>query len=466
MKNRVCIIRACSILFFCACLLGLSAQEIAYNADDAFDLMQSTEPLPFARNTHPDAQWFPEAGLGLFVHWGIHSVAALDPSWAMLKNCPWHSPRSYVGREAYYRLADEFAPSAYDPEKWVLAAKNAGFQYVVLTTKHHDGYCMWPTEYSEWGTLQQMDGRDLIRPYVDACRKYGMKIGFYFSQRDWGSSLFHFPYVDHDFTKRLKEDQYPEEGNQEQFDQFFDNTIRQLSELLTRYGKIDLLWFDSVDWLGVDNYSDRVHAWLRKVQPALVVNQRWYSNDPAKPFGDYMVEEVNWRSHMEEPPVEEGTWWEFCESWSGHWGYSPLNEFKSQEDVIRLLVYARAFGGNYLLNIGPAPDGTMRSGYYKECLQLSEWMKVNGESVIGTGPVLDWQVHSDLPMTQGNNCYYIHMLGSGQEILTMKGMEKPERVEELDGGSPIDFRYSKNVLEILLPVSWKYTPDRVIKLYY
>ncbi|OFX33761.1 MAG: hypothetical protein A2W90_21995 [Bacteroidetes bacterium GWF2_42_66] len=159
--------------------------QSTYTANEAYELISTIKSQPFIHITHPDAQWFPSAGLGLFMHWGIHSVAALDPSWSMIKNCFWVKCDCPIAPEDYYRLAEDFDPVAYDPEKWVLAAKQADFQYMVLTAKHHDGYCLWPSKYGEWNTGKYMQGRDLLKPYVEACRKYRMKVGFYYSPRDW-----------------------------------------------------------------------------------------------------------------------------------------------------------------------------------------------------------------------------------------------------------------------------------------
>jgi alpha-L-fucosidase len=129
-------------------------------------------------NPHPEAQWFPDASLGLFMHWGIHSVTGAQPSWDMIAHYP------YGGRvsppDKYYAMADQFNPQKYDPDKWMKAAKEAGFTYAVLTTRHHDGYALWPSKYGI-GTKQYMNGRDLLKPYVDACRANGLKVGFYFS---------------------------------------------------------------------------------------------------------------------------------------------------------------------------------------------------------------------------------------------------------------------------------------------
>ncbi len=438
-----------------------------YTESEAFSLIKTIEGTPFKRNNHPNAQWFPEAGLGLFIHWGIHSVAALDPSWTMIKNCPWAGPGYFVGREKYYQLANEFNPSAYDPEKWILAAKQAGFQYVVLTTKHHDGYCLWPSKFGDMNTSKYMNNRDLLKPYIEACRKYGLKVGLYFSPRDWSNPIYPIPYPEYDYKNKGTSDKYSDNINQQKFDEFFDVTIGQLSELLTNYGKIDLLWFDSIDWSKVNTYSERVHAWLRIVQPEMVVNPRWDTNDPFKHFGDFKSEEISWGAHPGKKPesISGDDWWEFCNSWSGNWGYSPMNKFTNIYEVIKILVYARSFGGNYLLNIGPAPDGTMRSSFYDECIKLAVWMKNNKESVIGSQAVPNWQEISNVPLTKKGNIYYAHILKEHKGPVNIIFKYPPNEVSLLNNGKNINFKHDKKAgITFDLMDSDKIMLDEVVKI--
>ena len=219
-------------------------------AHDALKLLKTVKPVPVIRTDNPEAQWFPDAGFGLFMHWGIHSVAAIEPSWAMMKNLPWRKGTKiekedslYLDR-AYYSLLWQFHPENYDPDKWIKAAKDAGMTYAVLTSKHHDGYKLWPSEYGHLSTKQYMEGRDLLKPYVDACRKYGLKVGLYFSPRDW--SYPGYP-VSMDWNNKYINPETPEQARYN-FEKFFEYTAGQLSEILTRYGKIDVLWFDGMGW--------------------------------------------------------------------------------------------------------------------------------------------------------------------------------------------------------------------------
>ena len=180
---------------------------------------------------------------------GIDSVAGIQPSWAMIKDYPAGGDPNFHPPEKYYALADKFDPKNYDPDKWMAAARKAGFTYAVLTAKHHDGYALWPTKYGDMNTRRYLGGRDLLRPYVEACRKHGLKVGFYFSPTDWHYPGYPINDVDFDYTKRLKFSAVKDpEQNQRNFEKFYAYTIGQLRELLTQYGRIDILWFDGISW--------------------------------------------------------------------------------------------------------------------------------------------------------------------------------------------------------------------------
>ncbi len=226
-------------------------------------------------NPAPGAQWYPQAGLGLFMHWGIHSMIGVQPSWNMIKDYEWGG--EYHSREEYYGQAFRFDPQEYHPEKYLQAAADAGFTYAVLTTRHHDGYALWPSKYGI-GTKQYMHGRDLLEPYVKACRDAGLKVGFYYSPRDW-----HYPgdrpETEWDVATWGKRGPVKDTvANRQAFEHFFAYVMAQLEELLTRYGKIDVLWLDGMGWYGIpvqNLQTDKVYAWIRSLQPDIVINDRW-----------------------------------------------------------------------------------------------------------------------------------------------------------------------------------------------
>ena len=198
---------------------------------------------------HPDAQWYPTAALGLFMHWGIHSVAGIQPSWNMIKHYRYGGKRYYSPRR-YYKLADRFRPTQRQ-DSFLTAAHRAGFTYAVLTTRHHDGYALWPSKYGI-GVRQYLPGRDLVREYVQACRRAGLKVGFYFSPRDW-----HYPgFMEAcEFNVRTRPNVTAitdTVANNREYVRFLAYVMRQMEELLTQYGKIDLLWLDGMGWRGIN----------------------------------------------------------------------------------------------------------------------------------------------------------------------------------------------------------------------
>ena len=317
------------------------------------------------RAEHPDAQWFPQARMGLFMHWGIHSVAGIQPSWAMIKDYPCGGTSDYPP-EKYFALAEQFNPRRYDPDRWLAAAAKAGFAYAVLTAKHHDGYALWPTEYGDFSTKSYLRGCDLLQPYVEACRKNGLRVGFYFSFADWRYPGFPVGDVDFDFNKRGQFPPMRREEDEKQFEDFYAYTMGQIDELLTRYGKIDLLWFDGVGWKDRDSgalRSTETIQHVRSLQPGIVVNNRWGR------VGDYATPECQF------PEQQPDGWWEACYATNGHWGYNPGEPLPDASWFTTMRDRCNNWGGNLLANIGPAPDGTMPEDFYVLCDELAERSK-------------------------------------------------------------------------------------------
>jgi alpha-L-fucosidase len=443
-----------------ACAAPTSREPDAYSVDErqmkeAMELFQAEPPVTILANTHPDAQWFPKAGLGLFMHWGIHSVAGIQPSWAMIKNYPAGGDSNFHPPEKYYALASKFDPQNYDPGKWMAAARAAGFTYAVLTTKHHDGYALWPTKYGDMNTRRYLGGRDLIKPYVEACRKHGLKVGFYFSPRDWHYPNYPLDDVDFDYSKRLKfrpiRDPIQNELN---FEKFYAYTIGQLRELLTQYGKIDVLWFDGISWHPFKDIRTRqTLAWVRRLQPGIVINPRWGD------MGDFETPEI------ELPQGRPQGWWESCYIWpKGHWGYVPSEDFQPLSWVLETLVRCRMWGGNLLLNVGPRPDGTMPDAFYQYSRELAQWMAHSGESLIGAGSSPD-DSRSNVPITRRKGVWYLHLLYKHRGPAELKEVPAPRTIKLLRTGQSIPFRGTRTlVLEV--PETARTSLDDVVGVYW
>ena len=388
-------------------------------------------------NTHPDAQWFPNAGFGLFLHLGYCAQhGGIDLSWSMIANKSWEDGE--LPPNEYFALADTWNPKKFKPDRILRKAKKAGFKYAVLTTKHHDGYTMWPSKYGDFGVKQKLGGRDIVREFVDACRKYGLKVGLYYSPPDWH---FDAPYknwnakgkpifdMDHKPVDSLPA---KPEGHDRERREMAANQVR---ELLTEYGKIDIFFFDG----GRGEISNDE---VRKLQPGIVINRR---NGELGDYGD---------SEGALPERRPEGWFECNDTcWpSRWWGYSTSDRMDSAEDVIEKLVLMRAWGANFLANVGPMGDG----GIPKEALEawkgIGKWMKHSGESVFDTQGG-SFPEKADQPVTlKGDSLMYIHALPNFHKGVSVKDVTKtPKTAILLRTGEEMPFEYKNNILTVHIP---------------
>lgn len=408
---------------------------------------------------HPDAQWFGDAGLGLFVHWGISSVyGKIDLSWGMQANTPWDSDASNAIKPTpadYFKLAERFKPDQYHPERWLATAARAGFAYAVLTTKHHDGYTLWPSDTGEFGVRQFLPGRDLVQPFVDACRILGLKVGLYYSPPDWyfrrhymsfnfgSDNPKEFPGRKHFGLNHEPLDDLP--TSPPGFEESFQLHVRnQVIELCTRYGKIDLLWFDGVpNVISLDE--------IRVYQPGIVINPRMHGK------ADFESPECA------APKQRPSGWWERCDQWNiGGWGYAG-EDYWPTAGMLTTLAVTRAWGGNLLMNCGPRPSGEMPDMYYTRMEELTAWMKHSGESVLGTvgGP---WPERCNVPVTLKEKRAYLHFTERKQEPAIMRNVDRPVRVTLLRTGDALGFAYGDRVLSVVLPTSMMTALDDVVRV--
>ena len=403
-------------------------------------------------NIHPAAQWFPKAGFGLFVHLGIAAVhGGIDLSWPMLANKSWED--ATITPHDYWALADRWNPKKFRPDVWVKQAKRAGFRYIVLVTKHHDGYTMWPSEYGTLGVKQKLGGRDLVREFVDACRKYDMRIGLYYSPPDW---YFDAPYRNWDASgrsildtchKQVKTLPKKPAGHDEKRKEMVRNQVR---ELLTDYGKIDIMWFDG-------GHGEISNDEVRRLQPGIIVNRR---NGELGDFGD--SEGVL--------PTKRFTGWFECNDpcWpSRWWGYSTCDRMDTGNDVIEKLVLMRAWGGNYLANVGPCGDGSMPEEAILAWKEIGEWMKHSGESVYditgGTFPE-----KANLPVTlKGDSIMYLHAFpGYHMELMVRDVKRKPVKAILLRTGEEFPLEYENGTLKVYIPPYKRTRQVDTVKVYF
>ncbi len=481
LKSKGCLVVGVALVLFVGALD--SGAMTAAEARALFkDAPTTDSTTPYHPNPDPGAQWFPEAGFGLFTHWGMFSCEGLRPSWGILNNrFSQKAPRD-IGVEEYYALAKQFNPQHYNPDEWMDMAKSLGMQYVVLTTKHHDGFCLWPSEYGDYNTKCGAGGRDLLKEYVEAARRHGLKVGFYFSPRDWGYNhhISGFPETAQNFDRENPMKlPFPEEQNRAEYLKWIDYTVGQLSELMTRYGKIDLLWFDGSTWIGDvpdHEYGNKIRNWIYTLQPSIVINPRWgevtnpdYAANTSADLkkirnatGDFYTFESKW-SYIVDPQhnvgVYEPIWFEFCDIWKGwHWGFDRSVPEKvdpaQMKRVLERLSTLRAFGGNYLLNVGPDGDGQLRSDVVDEAKILSKWIQPRRAAFFGVQPVKHWEKVGSVPLTRNGNLIYVHL--TGEKLADVKTVElaiseKPLSARMLGSGAEVKVEQNKAGLLLELP---------------
>ena len=398
-------------------------------------------------NPHQGAEWWKGAGLGLFLHWGIHSVEQLQPSWAAIRGYPYGTEDARWHGMGYFNLAERFDPPAWNPAEWATQIKAAGFRYVVLTTKHHDGFALWPTRWGNYSTREFCGGKDFLSPYADALREAGLKVGFYFSPSDWHYPGFPLSDANFDHAQRhVPRSAVDSDEETLRAKEFFTYTIAQLHELLTQYGSIDELWFDGMDWSGQYFPTRAVYRWIRSLQPQIVINDRWErvrrpdGNDTAAvSFGDFTTHE--W-TRLENSPKG---WWEYCRGWYGHWGYSgPFAG--SVERELEELGKIRSWGGNYLLNLGPQPDGRLPAGTDEALAKMAAWMEVNGEAIHDTCPGSDDA--ANVPITVKGETWYLHLFSDWSEPVKVRQHAEVRSVRFLGEDREVAFEMEDTHLRI------------------
>jgi len=373
--------------------------------------------------------WFKEARFGMFIHWGLYSTFEGEYNGSK-GHAEWIRTTAQIPLKEYEKALDKFNPVKFDPDAWCRMAKAAGVRYITITTKHHDGFNLFDSHYSDWSIASTPYKKDLIKQLADACRRHGLKMCFYHSIMDW-----HHP----DYLPRRDwEKDRPTEGAQ--FDRFVKYLHNELKQLLTEYGDVGVLWFDG-EWESTWNhkYGAELYKFCRELQPNLIVNNRvdvgrggMGGMSDAQFAGDYGTPE-------QEVPAEgiPGVDWESCITMNNNWGYNREDKnFKSSKALVEMLVDVVSKGGNLLLNIGPKPDGTWPQESVDRMKDLATWMKVNEQSIHGT----DASPFGKVPfgrVTHKGNKLYLHVFDwPADGKLKLSGMDnKIVSARVLGGGS-------------------------------
>ena len=393
------------------------------------------------KKTPGDTAWFTHDRFGMFIHWGLYSMPARHE---------WVKSRERISEEHYDLYFKYFNPDLYDPKEWARQAKAAGMKYVVLTTKHHEGFCLFDSQYTDYKATNTPIGKDLVREYVDAFRAEGLHIGFYYSLIDW-----HHPEFPIDTFHPRRDDPDAEEQNKgrdvHKYAEYMRNQVR---ELLTNYGKIDVLWFDfsypnangtgDKSWIrgkGKDDWeAEQLLALARELQPGIIIDNRTEIEQDL--WTPEQVQPLNWIRHEK---TDELVTWEACQTFSGSWGYyRDETTWKSPDQLIRMLVNTVSCGGNLLMNVGPTSRGYIDYRAEAALKVYADWMKYHSRSIYGcTMAEPEFEAPQDCRLTQSEDGkrLYIHIYAWPFRALLMKGLVgRVEYAQMLNDGSEVLFR--------------------------
>jgi alpha-L-fucosidase len=360
------------------------------DAHDGQALVSAESPAAVARRL----RWWSEARFGMFIHWGLYAQDGCH--WKGQDGKTEHMMRHLkIPLREYAKIASVFNPTKFDADAWVRTAKDAGMKYIIITAKHHDGFAMWGSRSSDYNIVARTPWkRDPIKELAEATRKQGLEFGVYYSLgRDWQD-----PDVPTKDGYRSNSWDYPDESKKV-FARYFERKVKpQVRELLTGYGPLAVMWFDTPEQISKAE-SEELLRLIHGLQPATIVNARVGNR-----LGDYAVQEQKIPEGGEPQP------WETCMTLNGHWGYQKDDQnWKAPEALVRNLVDIASKGGNFLLNVGPTGEGLIPDPSLERLREVGRWMKVNGEAIRGTGACplahLPWGRCTRKPTPDGATLY-------------------------------------------------------------
>ena len=377
-------------------------------------------------------EWFLRDRLGMFIHWGLYAIPARGE---------WVRQVEKISVSQYQKYFDEFNPTRYDPKKWARAAKQAGMRYAVMTAKHHDGFCLFDSKLTDYKSTNTKAKKDLIMEYAEAFRTEGIKVGLYYSLLDWHHEHF-IPEYDVYYPMSADVDkQKPRD-----FSKYLNYFHGQVRELLTEYGKIDIMWFD------FSYYNMTGEAWeaaelvnmARSLQPDIIIDNRLEAllehggakqsirtKQPKIYAGDFASPEQVIPSGGLADEDGDPIPWEACMTLNNHWGYNASDlDYKSPKQIIRAIVECASKNGNLILNVGPDAKGEIPEKSLEVLAEIGKWMRINGESIYGCRSAgiekPEWGRY-----TKNGNKLYAHIYDRGIGPISLNGLNGKVRIARL-----------------------------------
>jgi alpha-L-fucosidase len=422
-----------------------------------FAILPTKSPAAEIKSTETAAQrdarmqWWRDARFGMFIHFGLYAIPGRGE---------WVQWNEQIPVDEYAKLAQQFKPD-FKPDEWAATAKAAGMKYMVLTARHHDGFALFDDGTNTFTTTKTAAHRDFVAEYVKAVRAAGLHVGLYYSPLDWRFPGYVLPDLQLSSAEAMREQYH-----------------RQMKELLSNYGKIDVLWFDGgeTDWLdfGSDWLSggqrqkrpagkhyqgrfdwqhDQVYTMLRELQPQVIINGRadmpedFHSREGDGALGNFDADKP----------------WELCTTLAGAWGYEPNKTPKSLKSCVQLLAKVAGHDGNLLLNVGPRPDGQIDPPQAQRLREIGEWLNTHGESIYATrgGPFLPGDYGAS---THHENKIYVHVLKWPGDQLVLPNIPAKVLHASVWGGGAASFAQSKNAIELSVTADQRNDMDTVIVL--
>ena len=406
--------------------------------------------LSFAANAETPEQcakrmaWWREARFGMFIHWGPVTLKGSEIGWS----------RDAMGTEVYDDLYKKFNPVKFNADEWVAIAKAAGMKYIVLTSRHHDGFCLWDTKTTDYSIMNTPFRRDVVKELAAACKKQGIVYGSYYSICDW-----RHPFYPLGNETKVKGKPH---ADMSKFNQYVKD---QLTEQIKSYGPLGMLWFDG-EWedpwtheRGVELYN-----YLLALQPDLIINNRVDKGRQGMQGGT----KAGFVGDFDTPEQEIGGFnldrpWETCMTIGNQWAWKPDDDLKSLQQCLQTLILTAGGDGNLLFNVGPMPTGEIEPRQVERLKEMGAWLQKYGESVYGTrgGP---WKPSRDIASTRKGNVIYLHVLRWPGESITLHSLARKVVGSSLLTGGKVEVKQTAGRLVIAVPTSDRQAVDTIVKL--